>query len=189
MFSALVGNYIGEWEGHTQMEGNLYLQLKDMIKEVTIDEINTVYNLLTQQKLWNQPLIDLFYNELLDRILLNTSFALRVMDNFNASVEVNFEDDLVLLADEYMVVDNMLSDKIRDTIIRMLLDGDISLIINESAIVGAQSSERKITWGENEIATMFPVINRSEDWLLITGMYNGVKSGIPGILDPFKNRS
>lgn len=69
-------NYIHSWEGLSSTKGDKYKRLKVEIENVTIPEILTLYNINCVDKSWNQPLSELFSQELLERIKSDATFSI-----------------------------------------------------------------------------------------------------------------
>jgi hypothetical protein len=150
LLTQVVASYISSWEGHTQAEGNNFIRLRDRLKTATIDEINTEYNTLTQQQLWSIPLLDLFYDEIRDRMFDNTTFAIstawRTVDDWKKNpfvlIRVGFEesysvidnDGSYILADDpnissFTLMNDSFSDEFGKRIIRLLLHHNINAIV------------------------------------------------------------
>lgn len=68
-------DYIMNWEGHNVLESPSLLTLVDMIKQSTTQEIQNEFNRLSEQHLWNDVLVDVFYEELRNRIMEEPTFV------------------------------------------------------------------------------------------------------------------
>jgi hypothetical protein len=88
-----VVNYIAAYEGHTSAEGVTFVTLRETLQGSTINQIITENNALTQQHLWNSPLMDLFFDELLRRLLNDTSFSITTSWN---SIQNWMEDPYIV---------------------------------------------------------------------------------------------
>lgn len=160
-----VSNYINSWEGHTDSEGYDLKAVEEKLKVATLGEINTEYNSISQQDLWVEPLVDLFYNEILDRLMTETTFSLSVswrsIQKPFVSVYLGFEDvypvldpdgSLIRLDDRtissFTLMNDSFSDEMRERIIRILLKENILTVIQVEyayngriQIMGLESSE------------------------------------------------
>lgn len=74
--SQAVIDYAAAYEGHSSYEGTAFVKLRNLLRKTTLSEIITENNALTEQRLWSEPMMDLFYDELLYRLLTETTFAL-----------------------------------------------------------------------------------------------------------------
>ena len=63
----ILGDYLVAYEGHTENELELHVQLQSQIENSTMSELITQYNKLTVQKLWYQTVVDIFNDEFLRR--------------------------------------------------------------------------------------------------------------------------
>lgn len=219
IFSRLVGNYISAYEGHTEAEGITYIETRERLKSATIDEINTVYNLVTQQKLWTSSLIDLFFDELLDRLLNETTFVISTawkyvsswLNNSFVLIRIGFEenypeiedDDTYITGDhdninKINIVDSQLDPRIRERIIKMILTGDVNVIIGYSetelrivAVESVTETDNIIRLSSLTIPNLIRIkarIRTAPDWAMIVQMYYGLRTESPGIIDPFAER-
>lgn len=90
--SQAVATYVGAYQGHTQYEGIALAKLLKALSDATIDQIINENNALTEQRLWTNPLMDMVYNELRDRMFSDTTYAVSVSDKGEIGVWVGFED-------------------------------------------------------------------------------------------------
>lgn len=166
LLSQLISTYINSWEGHTQAEGDNLLAVQKRLENATIDEITTEFNAITQQSIWVPPLITLFYDELLDRLMNETTFAISTawtnipewIINPFVVIRVGFEETypvidtngLFIRADQPNVqtltlTNDSFSTPIKNRIIRSLLhDGIIAIVevtSNEIQISGLVSTQ------------------------------------------------
>lgn len=158
-FSKVVGDYLNVWEGHSQIHGIKLQTLVRVIQGATLDEINTEYNVLSRQNLWVEPLIDVFYDELLRRIMTAATFVIStswtsINDWLNYPfiyIRVGFEDayaltnsdgTLITIDDDttnvFAVTNDSFSDKVADNILRLLINKEIvttAQIVNNSVVI------------------------------------------------------
>jgi hypothetical protein len=162
LLSQLISTYISSWEGHTQSEGSNLIAVQKRIENATIDEINIEFNSITQQGIWVPPLVTVFYDELLDRLMNETTFAISTTwQNISEwlahpfmILQVGFEEtyhtngSLIRANNDNIntltLSDDNFSKVIRERIVRLLLhDGLIALVEitpNELQVVGLVSS-------------------------------------------------
>lgn len=166
LLSQLISTYISSWEGHTQSEGSNLIAVQKRLENATIDEINTEFNSMTQQGIWVPPLITVFYDELLDRLMNETTFAISTAwQNISEwlahpfmILRVGFEETYPVIDTNGLFIrannanintltlsDDNFSKVIRERIVRLLLhDGLIALVEitpNELQVVGLVSSQ------------------------------------------------
>lgn len=175
-FSQAVGDYLDSWEGHNELHGLKLQELAKMIEHTTLDELNTEYNVLSRQNLWVNPLIDLFYTELLRRIIIEGTFAISTswtsieewMKYPFVYIRVGFEDAYVLtnsdgtlitaddtFTDTFAVTTDSFPEKTVDNILRLLINREIvatAQILNDSisiiAIENRNDPNEKIVFAE-----------------------------------------
>lgn len=212
----IVATYLGSWEGHTQSEGNNLIQVNDRISNATIDELATEYNILTQQHLWNVPLLDLFYDEFRNRMFSDTTFSISVSWQ---STQEWLKDPFVLIMvgfeDSYPIVDGNginikgdkpnvsnvtllwsdFSDKFQEKIIRMLLHNDTSAIVeilnNQLKIIGLENDSIRLSFMDevsSEVVKVKTIIRKVSDWDLYSQIYKALRDQNPVIVDPIQNR-
>ena len=68
-------DYIMNWEGHNDLEAFSAAKLIEIIKKSTRQEIQDEFNRISAQHLWSQSLADIFYEELLNRIMEDPTFS------------------------------------------------------------------------------------------------------------------
>jgi len=144
--SGAVGNYLNAWEGHSSLHGEMLHILTNIILIATMDEIKTQYNVLSQQKLWTTSLIDVFHDEILNRLLTESSFLISTSWTTTeewksepyVTIKIGFEDTQ-FLTDKYGNVipeddenlktfslsSNDFSQNTQDNIVRMILRNNI----------------------------------------------------------------
>jgi hypothetical protein len=179
LLSQIIARYINSWEGHTQNEGQNYIILRDKLKNATIEELNEEYNKLTALYLWNDPLLDLFYNEFRDRMFSETTFSISTSWN---SAEKWLSDPFVLIMvgfeDEYPVINgdglfleannlkdqnhilayDKFTDKFQEKIIRLLLNNNVDAIVdvnedkNTINIVGLGNEHGRISFDSDSLS-------------------------------------
>ena len=71
-----IATFLNSWDGHTSYEAMDMKRVTDVIKASPTYDINKEYNILSDQKLWVDQLIGVFYEELLDRIMTNGTFVI-----------------------------------------------------------------------------------------------------------------
>lgn len=162
LLSQLISTYISSWEGHTQSEGSNLIEVQKRLENATIDEINIEFNSITQQGIWVPPLVTVFYDELLDRLMNETTFAISMawqnISNFLVTLQVGFEETYPVINTNGSIIranndniniltltdDNFLK-VIREQIIRLLLRDDdlialIEITANGPQVIGLVSS-------------------------------------------------
>ncbi len=72
----VISRYLAAYEGHTEYEGQGLVDVVEKLSKAPLSELNSEYNGLTQQNLWVSTLIDAFYDELLNRLLEETTFSI-----------------------------------------------------------------------------------------------------------------
>lgn len=68
-------DYIYSWEGLSSTKGDKYKRLRKEIENVTIPEILALYNINCVEKIWTEPLDEIYSQELLERILSDATFS------------------------------------------------------------------------------------------------------------------
>jgi len=199
-------NYVAAYEGHTSAAGIALVQLREMLRRATIPEIITENNKLTMQRLWSSPLMDLFYDELLHRILIDTTFSLTTAwDNEWAEDPfivgwVGFEDSYPSVANNNQSksvawMNRSFDDQISELIIKMLMNGPFYATIYEAPsgelrlteLVNANNSIDKIRLGTSEdypVVKVLVEVRPDPDWEIINKIYQGLRKMNPVIVDP-----
>ena len=190
-FRQLVASYIGSWEGHTQAEGQYYINLRDAMENVTIDELNIEYNILTRQHLWNTPLLDLFYNEFYNRIFSETTFSISI-ENLSVSAIVGFEESYPMFDSEKTLTNNDFPPEVQEKIIRVLLHNDINAVIHMNKIIGLENTDDRVYFidsnPQGEIIRIKTTVRRAPDWDLYHQIYESLRNQNPVILDPMQDK-
>lgn len=140
--SQVVAKYLVSAENHTEVNGENLAELVKTVKNSSMEEIITEYNLISQQKLWIEPLVDTFYTEMLNRLLDQTTFSLTTLwttiddwkKNPFGTIQLGLEDSYPLLdqkgnpvrkddttVESYTLTNRSFSDEFELEIIRMLL--------------------------------------------------------------------
>jgi len=146
--SKAVGNYLSAWEGHTQLEAVRLQQVDDLISRATLSEINSIFNVLSQQNLWVEPLIDLFYNELLGRAM-DATFAISGLwldnDKLSVYIYIGFRDSYPLVTPIFTPITNeTLGEERAKTVLRLLIRGELAVLVQVSGdLVRVISAESK----------------------------------------------
>jgi hypothetical protein len=202
-----VASYINSWEGHSDIEGYNFIQLRDKIKNATIEELTTEYNALTQQNLWNASLLDLFYDEFRSRMFNETTFSISVtwrsIENPTALIMVGFEDSYpiidgdgsFILPNDPKILNNTLtsinfSNEYREAIIRMLLDRNVTVIANKNLqIVGLENPNKQFYFDRNqeEVIKIKTSIREASDWNFYNQIYQALRKAEPAIMDPMED--
>lgn len=141
-------HYLHSWEAYTSTKGERYERLKKQLETVTISEITSQYNSITQSKSWNVPLSELYLNEITGRILSEATFmvsivyrsALQWESNPFVSIQLGFDDSYSVLDSEgevvlendpgivfHVVTNDQFEDEIQRTILSQLLQSQPSL--------------------------------------------------------------
>lgn len=180
-----ISNYISSWEGHSEIEGSNYLTVRDLLSKATISQINIEFNSLTKQSLWVTPLLDLFYDELLKRLLSDTTFAISTACR---SFEHWIEDPFVLIRigfeTEYPIIDTdgsiiagnnpeifnftLTNDdfetNVKENLIRMFLDNNLKAIVQANGlhcsdlkIIGLEGKKMKINFFDPSGAQVYKI--------------------------------
>ena len=207
----IVANYIGSWEGHTQIEGSNLIQLNDRMTNATLDELATEYNMLTQQYLWNAPLLDLFYNEFRDRMFSDTTFSMSISwhttqewlkDPF-VLIMVGFEDDYPIIDGNGLSIQGNksnisnstltcsdFSNNLQEKIIRVLLNNNTDAIVeinnNKLKILGLENDNIRLSFEdyvEVEAVKVRTIIRKASDWDLYLQIYKALRNQKPVIVN------
>lgn len=217
LFTQIVANYINSWEGHTQVEGENYILLRDRLENTTIEELNIEYNALTQQHLWNVPLLDLFYDEFRNRMFSETTFSITtswhsveewkrnpfvlIMVGFEDSYPIIDGNGLLILPDDpkvlhYTLTTDDLSTKYQEAIIRLLLHNHINANVevssNKIQIVGLENTNAEISFVTPSIGgehiQIKASIREAPDWNLYCQIYTALKNQNPVVIDPMQDK-
>lgn len=212
-----VTNYIGTYEGHTRTEGVAYVQLKNKLQQATMSEIITQNNVITQQRLWNSPLMDLFHDELLRRLMQDTTFALTMSwqslqewlnqpyvvawVGFEESYPVPFTNSSVLQSEQsqyYALSNAAFSNQKNEAIIKMLMNGPLQaqvyvytngqLEIGQLLNADQTLNLRNPASEQYQIVTVDVDVGETGDWNLVNQLYQGLRKQVPVIVDPYSER-
>src|SRR5579875_643631 len=115
--------YLSSWDSHNSMEGNNLADLTETLKQATLNEICDEYNKITVLKLWNDPLLYTFYNELIERSeSLNFTIFAYQKKNPNIYCLISFQDQSLQSGENFEVINsNELSSNIKILIIKLIL--------------------------------------------------------------------
>lgn len=72
----VVARFLASWEAQNQLFVDNYVALRSFLNSATDNEIVINFNTLTFNNLWNDNLVDLFYNEIYNRIMDNITFSI-----------------------------------------------------------------------------------------------------------------
>lgn len=157
-FADSIKQYTYSWEGYKSQKGDKYNQVQRSIKRATIGEIINQYNMLSFSNLWNEPLRQLFIDEITDRILSDATFALmtvwRSIKDWSSKpfvfLLIGFEDSYDILDENgepvlendpgvtyTTVINNELSEENQRKIIGLLLKNNqpqVTLRYNENKV-------------------------------------------------------
>ena len=160
----VVTNYLNVWESHSELHGIKLQQLIRIINSATLGEITTEYNALSQQHLWVDPLINVFHDELLQRVMTEATFAIstawKTIDEWLQDpfiyIRIGFEDFYLITGSDGSIIPV----------------GDTS--INTFAITNESLSEEKIEKTlklliDREIVATIQMVNNS---IVITSIEN-----------------
>ena len=94
-------NYASSMEGYSSSKGSRYTSLKSIIERSTISEILEEYNRISINKIWNEPLNQLFQDEIKERVLSEATFVIgtvwRSIENWRLKpyvyIQVGFDED------------------------------------------------------------------------------------------------
>lgn len=210
----IVSNYISSWEGHTQIEGENAIRLRDRLEIATIDELTTEYNSLTQQHLWNDPLLDLFYNEFRNRMFSDTTFSIStswrsveewlknpfilIMVGFEDSYPIIDGDGLTIQSEDpkvsnYTLTNEHFSKKFQDLILRILLcnqtvNATVEIREEKVQITSLENQNVRVSLVEDsngEPINVKALIRETPDWTVYRQIYCSLKNNNPVIIDTF----
>jgi hypothetical protein len=213
-----VASYLSSWEGHSALAPDDYVRVIDLLAMASIDEINSEMNSLTQQRLWNETLIDAFHDELLNRIDTETTFAISTawktlqewLDNPFVTIQLGFEEsyfvtdrkgDLIRSDDptisSYTLMNASFQDPVARQLIHMLIDGPVDVTLNVNP-TGIQIASLSSQTDPDERIKFQPVSDRSltvpakiietPDFNVVKRMYLSLKKGQPEIIDVYSDR-
>lgn len=210
--SEAVAAYLNAWDGHTNVEGELLMNVVDLLTRVSLDQLRTEINALTQQTLWVTPLMDVFYDELLYRIMNDTTFCISTawtsvrdwLTHPYVTVQVGLNDSYFVLDEygnpitynqpyqSYTLMNASFPERTSEELIRLFLDDNIIALCeigNTITIVGLEStsdSGRRILFAEpgNNIVRVPAQIREIADWNGIKTLYEGLRKNHPVIVDP-----
>ena len=157
-FSESVSNYFLTWEW-SDMSGVATNNLQRSFKEATASEIITQYNLLSYRSLWTDTLSEIFYNNVLERLMSSTFSIFFAYNDFEAWTispvafvnigynteyhEINNDGTEIAPVDAETTVVSVLStsldERIAREVKRMILSGDILTIVREGKVLGVES--------------------------------------------------
>jgi hypothetical protein len=211
----IISSYISSWEGHTQIEGENAIRVKDRLEIATIDELNMEYNALTQQHLWNDPLLDLFYEEFRNRMFSDTTFSISTswssieewMKDPFVLIMVGFEDSypiidgngLVIQPDDpkmsnYTLTNEHFNEKFQNLIIQTFLcnqvDATVEIREGKVQITALENKNVKVSLVDNsngEPIRVKTLIREAPDWNLYRQIYCSIKNHKPTIIDPMQD--
>lgn len=212
-----VANYVGAYEGHTRAEGTALVRLRHKIQQATTGEIVTQNNALTEQHLWNYPLMNLFYDELLARIMQDTTFALTMSWNsiqdwlakpyvvawvgFEETYPVPFANSKVLQSENstYFALSNAsFSEDKNKLIIKMLMNGPLKAQVyvynNGQMEIGQLLDQNQTLNLKSPSSNMYQTVTVNVDvgetgeWNMLNQMYQGLRVQVPVIVDPYSER-
>ena len=209
----VISRYLAAYEGHTEYEGQGLVDVVQQLSKAPLSELNEEYNALSQQNLWTSTLIDAVYDELLNRLLEETTFSIATswkstnewIQNPFVYVHLGF-DELYYITDvkgnyirisdpdvsSFGLTNDSITESLEANVIRMFLD-DIPVAIVEVTpdslqIVSLTSTDGSILKiypsANSSNSIQVPVtINEDPEFELIRQLYLGVKNGRPGIID------
>lgn len=206
-----VASYLSAWEGHSSLEADAYARVMNLLTRASVSEIVSEMNALTQQQFWNEPLIDLFHDELLRRINSEATFAITTLQRDsqppNVVIWLGFEDSYLLTDQQgelirqddptitsYTLTNASLQEPVAERLVHLLMEGQVDLTLNLdpigiSDIYNAKSGQRIEFQPSTSSALIREAqIRETPDFNLVKRMYLGLKSGRPVMVDVAANR-
>lgn len=213
--SKAVSNYLPAAEGHSEAEGESLIKVMNILERATINEIITQINSLTIQNLWSPPLLDAFHDEMLSRLMSETTFSLfTVWVNPNQwlqtpylALRVGFEDSYLVVNSQGSYVDKNIpglksliltnssfTDVVEQKILRLILNSNLTgeVTVNGAVEVTRVESADDPTDGVNlspakgQMKVPIKVIE-DPDFNLWRRLYTGLKKGQPVVVDPYES--
>lgn len=133
-----VARYLVSWEGQSPSFGLNLSQLMHTIRHATLSQIQFEYNSLSQQSLWNQTLVNIFYNELLRIAHHEISFVITRDLTGGWMLLMGVSD---MTGD---LTSDTLSEDIKNEVISLVLrsSSPITLLLDNETIIGLSGYER-----------------------------------------------
>lgn len=139
-----VSSYLMAWEGNGSLQGDAWIALTDVMKRADVEEINTQMNVLTTRRLWNTELLSIFYDELRNRMIDDTTFVFSITDS-RVEVTIGFESSYLLPDDGSTVISSdAFPEEERSRLLFMLIDGGVTAIFEDGSLVGLSSEKDDI---------------------------------------------
>lgn len=214
--SKAVSNYLPAAESHTEAEGSSLIKVMNILERATIDEIITQINSLTIQNLWNPPLLDAFHDEMLSRLMSETTFTLFTVwvdpaqwsQTPYLTLRVGFEDSYLVVDSQGNYVDKNLPglksliisnssfpDTMAQKIIRLILNSDLTgeVVVNDTVDVVRIESVNDPTDGVNlkqnsGQGMKVPIkVVEDPDFNVWRRLYTGLKKSQPVVVDTYES--
>lgn len=209
----VISRYLAAYEGHTEYEPQGWVDVVEQLSKAPLSELNSEYNGLSQQNLWTSTLIDAFYDELLNRLLEETTFSIATswktietwLQKPFVHVHLGFDEvyyitdldgNYIRVSDpdvySFGLTNDSMTGSMEANIIRMFLD-DIPVATVEITPSGPQIVS--LTSSDGSVFHIYPssntqntiqvpvTIEQDPEFELIRQLYIGVKNGRPKIID------
>ncbi|MEM3857876.1 MAG: hypothetical protein QW478_00575 [Candidatus Micrarchaeaceae archaeon] len=188
--------YLSSWNSHNSMEGNNLADLTEILKQATLNDICDEYNKITVLKLWNDPLLYTFYNELIERAEgLNFTIFTSWKKNPNVYCLISFQDQSLKSGENFEAINSdELTTDVRRLIIKLiLLTNEITVNLNidekQIKICSLESKEDKsrkvvIKNCKSNFKTDL-IINYDFDVILIKSLITSLKNRIFNIFNRY----
>lgn len=198
-----MNRYTYSWEGYKSEKGEKYAQIKKIIQEATIDEILNQYNRLSFANLWNEPLCQLFKDEISERILSDATFTFMTvwrslkdwLEKPFVSLHIGFEESYDIIdydgepvlendpgANYVTVSNNQLSEEDQRNIIGLFLvnnniEATVEYDMNDILITHVEKISLKTKISNVSSELIIPVtIYRSPDLHLLHLILDGIEN-------------
>lgn len=199
-FATKIGNYLRAYEAHNQFELPCLDELVNALSVTTFSDIMINYNNITYRKLWVEPLMNVFNEEVLKRAL-EATFLISVCwidNNPEGAIQIGYSEkyqaisplNLPLFENTYKYSligsENLSKDNVQ-RIIRIILRENVGLELgfnNEIlSIYNSQDPIEKIVFSnEKPVSTTRPRLHFLGDFALMVKILKNFRTNI-GIID------
>ena len=202
----IVARYLVSFDAHDEDEGTSLNMVIDTLAKTPLSELNIEYNALSQQKLWNDPLLDAFYDELLSRLMEETTFSISTswlsiqqwLQKPFVNLQLGIEDMYPIFDPQgnyikstdtntysFSLLNDAFNDEDEEIVLRILLDPIQTATVEVKdtiRIIGIGSTQLAPSTGGKVIEA--PVTtHESGEYRLLKRLYQGAKDRHPIVID------